>query len=86
MDDFEISFSFQAPWKSRDPSCRPPKGWPKKGRVEFRNYATRYREELDLVLKGVTADIRSQQKVGIIGHTGAGKNLLYSYENIMIFD
>ena len=28
-----------------------PEGWPEGGRIEFKNYSTRYREGLDLVLR-----------------------------------
>ena len=48
--------------------------WPSKGRIDFMDYVTRYRPELDLVLRGVTMSIRSGEKVGIVGRTGAGKS------------
>ena len=37
---------------------------------------TRYREGLDLVLKGVSFVIGPGEKVGIVGRTGAGKSSL----------
>ncbi|KAM7072953.1 ATP-binding cassette sub-family C member 2 isoform 2-T2 [Molossus nigricans] len=55
---------------------RPPAGWPSKGEIQFNNYQVRYRPELDLVLKGITCDIRSQEKIGVVGRTGAGKSSL----------
>jgi ATP-binding cassette subfamily C (CFTR/MRP) protein 1 len=42
----------------------------------FHDYATRYREGMDLVLRGVSFRIKSTQKVGIVGRTGAGKSSL----------
>ncbi|KAL4216368.1 hypothetical protein ACF0H5_024095 [Mactra antiquata] len=54
----------------------PPADWPKTGKVEFRNYVTRYREGLDLVLKGINCTIQDGEKVGIVGRTGAGKSSL----------
>lgn len=55
---------------------RPPENWPDKGGVEFVNYSTRYRAELDPVLRGVSLKIQPREKVGIVGRTGAGKSSL----------
>ncbi|KAL7818503.1 P-loop containing nucleoside triphosphate hydrolase protein [Trichoderma gracile] len=58
------------------PSKRPPVAWPSKGEVDFKNYSTRYREGLDLVLKNINLDIKSHEKIGVVGRTGAGKSSL----------
>ena len=42
---------------------RPAPMWPEEGRVDIENYSTRYREGMDLVLKGVTAHITGGEKV-----------------------
>ncbi|RYP74275.1 hypothetical protein DL771_003096 [Monosporascus sp. 5C6A] len=55
---------------------RPPRNWPAHGSVEFIGYSTRYRKELDPVLKNVTFKIQPREKVGIVGRTGAGKSSL----------
>lgn len=55
---------------------RPPVAWPAKGEVEFSNYSTRYREGLDLVLKNINLSIKSHEKIGVVGRTGAGKSSL----------
>ncbi|KAJ2858286.1 Canalicular multispecific organic anion transporter 1 [Coemansia erecta] len=36
----------------------------------------RYREGLDLVLKGISFKIKGKQKIGVVGRTGAGKSSL----------
>jgi ABC-type bacteriocin/lantibiotic exporter with double-glycine peptidase domain len=36
----------------------------------------RYRDDTDIVLKGVNVRIASQEKVGIVGRTGSGKSTL----------
>jgi len=53
-----------------------PADWPAKGSVEFVDYSTRYREDLDLVLKNVNFKIDAGQKIGVVGRTGAGKSSL----------
>ena len=53
-----------------------PKSWPEHGEVEFCNYATRYRAGMDLVLRGISFKIEANEKVGIVGRTGAGKSSL----------
>ncbi|KAJ1725861.1 hypothetical protein LPJ61_005606, partial [Coemansia biformis] len=55
---------------------RPDVSWPEQGVIEFRNYSTRYREGLDLVLKDMSFRVLPSQKVGIVGRTGAGKSSL----------
>lgn len=42
---------------------RPPHGWPSKGEIQFIDYKVRYRPELELVLQGITCNIRSTEKV-----------------------
>ncbi|CRL02706.1 CLUMA_CG015844, isoform A [Clunio marinus] len=62
----------EAPWKTveMDPT------WPQKGIVIFKNFQVRYREGLELVLKGIDFSVKSQEKIGIVGRTGAGKSSL----------
>ncbi|KAJ2774929.1 hypothetical protein IWQ57_000607 [Coemansia nantahalensis] len=55
---------------------RPDAQWPAQGALEFRDYSMRYREGLDLVLKGLSFSVQPGQKVGIVGRTGAGKSSL----------
>ncbi|KAK9428356.1 P-loop containing nucleoside triphosphate hydrolase protein [Lipomyces doorenjongii] len=55
---------------------RPPADWPAEGSVQFHDYSTRYRIGLDLVLKGINLHIKSGEKVGVVGRTGAGKSSL----------
>ncbi|XP_076363250.1 multidrug resistance-associated protein 1-like isoform X2 [Tachypleus tridentatus] len=57
-------------------SNKPNKPWPDYGNVVFDNYTTRYREGLDLVLRGISCEINAGEMVGIVGRTGAGKSSL----------
>uniref|UniRef100_A0A915M537 ABC transporter domain-containing protein n=1 Tax=Meloidogyne javanica TaxID=6303 RepID=A0A915M537_MELJA len=62
----------EASWKSSK-GREPPADWPSRGAVHFQKYSCRYRPELDLSLRGITAEIKPGEKVGIVGRTGAGK-------------
>uniref|UniRef100_W5MJY3 ABC-type glutathione-S-conjugate transporter n=1 Tax=Lepisosteus oculatus TaxID=7918 RepID=W5MJY3_LEPOC len=53
-----------------------PPAWPQTGTIELRGYGLQYRKGLDWALKGITVQIREQEKVGIVGRTGAGKSSL----------
>ncbi|XP_054570748.1 multidrug resistance-associated protein 1 [Eptesicus fuscus] len=64
----------EAPWRIQE--MTPASTWPQVGRVEFRDYSLRYREDLDLVLKHINITIEGGEKVGIVGRTGAGKSSL----------
>ncbi|CAL5871981.1 uncharacterized protein PFLUO_LOCUS6238 [Penicillium psychrofluorescens] len=55
---------------------RPAIGWPGQGAVSFKDYSTRYRAGLDLVLKDINLDIKPHEKIGVVGRTGAGKSSL----------
>lgn len=55
---------------------RPAESWPETGDIKFVNYSTRYRPELDLILKNINLHIKPKEKIGIVGRTGAGKSSL----------
>ncbi|XP_054155706.1 ATP-binding cassette sub-family C member 2-like [Oppia nitens] len=63
----------EADWQS---ATKLPDNWPEKGCVRFDGYGTRYRQGLDLVIKGIDIDIKSGEMIGIVGRTGAGKSSL----------
>ncbi|ODV84224.1 hypothetical protein CANARDRAFT_8901 [[Candida] arabinofermentans NRRL YB-2248] len=55
---------------------RPATNWPFNGTINFKNYSTKYRPELDMVLKNINLSIQKKEKIGIVGRTGAGKSSL----------
>ena len=58
------------------PENDPGQDWPEHGVIKFTNYQTRYRDGLDLVLRGIDFKTQSGEKIGIVGRTGAGKSSL----------
>lgn len=55
-------------------SKEPPKDWPKQGRVEFHDLTMRYAVGDSAVLRNLSFEVLSGEKVGIVGRTGAGKS------------
>ncbi|XP_041788072.1 ATP-binding cassette sub-family C member 4-like [Anopheles merus] len=53
-----------------------PADWPQQGRIEFRNVCFRYAEHDVAVLHSLCFAVAAQEKVGIVGRTGAGKSSL----------
>ncbi|XP_035914948.1 multidrug resistance-associated protein 1 isoform X1 [Anopheles stephensi] len=64
----------EAAWEL--PNSTLPRDWPEQGMVEFRDFQVRYREGLELVLRGISFTVKGGEKVGIVGRTGAGKSSL----------
>lgn len=55
---------------------RPPSKWPSKGEIQFKHYYTKYRQDLEPVLKDINLSIKLREKIGVVGRTGAGKSTL----------
>lgn len=55
---------------------RPPDNWPNEGRIDVKNLTLRYAPDLPDVLKDLTFSIGANEKIGIVGRTGAGKSTL----------
>jgi len=55
------SYVFQAPLTVADE--KPDDSWPYHGAVTFQEYSMRYREELDLVVRNICAEIKGGEKV-----------------------
>lgn len=55
---------------------KPQINWPQHGNISFKDYSVKYRENYDNVLKDIRIEIKSGEKIGIVGRTGAGKSSL----------
>ena len=62
---------------SINPKYRAPRSFPQNGDIEIKNLRMKYRENAPMILKGITVNIESAEKVGIVGRTGAGKSSLF---------
>ncbi|XP_055357966.1 LOW QUALITY PROTEIN: ATP-binding cassette sub-family C member 10-like [Paramacrobiotus metropolitanus] len=51
-----------------------PRDWPQLGAVDFNTVSLRYRNDLPLVLKGISLQIPAGKRIGVVGRTGAGKS------------
>ena len=50
--------------------------WMSKGHIKFNKYSVKYRPDTEVVLKDIDIEIKSGEKVGVVGRTGAGKSTL----------
>jgi ATP-binding cassette subfamily C (CFTR/MRP) protein 4 len=56
----------------------PEETWPQQGNVEFKSVTMQYSPEKPMVLNQVCFTVKSGEKLGIVGRTGAGKTSLVS--------
>ncbi|KAL0935128.1 ABC bile acid [Colletotrichum truncatum] len=54
----------------------PPASWPTEGRVEVKDLVVSYADDLAPVLKGLTFSVKKNERIGVVGRTGAGKSSL----------
>lgn len=54
----------------------PPATWPTEGRLEVDNLVVTYAQDLPPVLKGISFSVDKNERVGVVGRTGAGKSSL----------
>ena len=50
--------------------------WPEEAKISFKSLSLKYRENMPLVLKDISLEIKDGDKIGIVGRTGAGKSSL----------
>lgn len=50
--------------------------WISNGRIRFADFSARYRPDTELVLNKISFEVKPEQKIGVVGRTGAGKSTL----------
>ncbi|WYZ44130.1 hypothetical protein EsH8_VII_000566 [Colletotrichum jinshuiense] len=55
---------------------QPPATWPTEGRLEVKDLVVSYAEDLPPVLKGLSFSVKQNERIGVVGRTGAGKSSL----------
>ncbi|PPQ73481.1 hypothetical protein CVT26_010183 [Gymnopilus dilepis] len=58
------------------PEGKPPAAWPKTGELKVESLSARYSETGPKVLHEVSFEVRSGERIGIVGRTGSGKSSL----------
>ncbi|KAH9224216.1 P-loop containing nucleoside triphosphate hydrolase protein [Leptodontidium sp. 2 PMI_412] len=54
----------------------PPAAWPSEGRLEVNDLVVGYAPDLPPVLRGLTFSVKRNERIGVVGRTGAGKSSL----------
>jgi ABC-type bacteriocin/lantibiotic exporter with double-glycine peptidase domain len=55
---------------------KPPAAWPTRGHIGVDDLVVGYAADLPPVLKGLTFNVNSNERIGVVGRTGAGKSSL----------
>ncbi|KAG5176755.1 hypothetical protein JKP88DRAFT_265312 [Tribonema minus] len=76
MTAFERMLHYSKLPAEPDSGVKAPEDWPRSGGIEVQDLHVRYREDLPLVLKGITFAVSPGTKLGIVARTGAGKSSL----------
>ncbi|XP_030838050.1 multidrug resistance-associated protein 4 [Strongylocentrotus purpuratus] len=71
-----IEYSQLKPEAPLEKENKPDADWPKHGIITFEDVSVSYSDDGPLVLKNLRCCIRAEEKVGIVGRTGAGKSSL----------
>ncbi|CAD8189167.1 unnamed protein product [Paramecium octaurelia] len=91
---FERCLDFTKVPQEKQNQNDPPRNWPSSGKIEFKELSVRYRPNLPFALKEFSYTINENEKIGVVGRTGAGKStialslirMLEAYEGQILID
>ena len=64
------------PVEDQSSTVKTPAAWPAEGRLEVSNLVAGYAPDLPPVLKGLSFSVEKNERIGVVGRTGAGKSSL----------
>jgi len=59
--------------KENTPAGVPPAYWPASGSIRIENLSARYSPDGPLVLEDINLEIKSGERIGVVGRTGSGE-------------
>jgi ABC-type multidrug transport system fused ATPase/permease subunit len=74
IDEYLNNKQHEKPWHIA--KTKPSNEWPQNGNILIENYSVKYKDNLTNVLENLNLKIKSGEKIGIVGRTGAGKSSL----------
>ncbi|XP_011696223.1 PREDICTED: probable multidrug resistance-associated protein lethal(2)03659 isoform X2 [Wasmannia auropunctata] len=72
----EYSHLEEEPMIDSKPDSKPPDDWPTKGLVKFKDVNLKYNRRGTCILKNINFTVVPEEKIGVVGRTGAGKSSL----------
>lgn len=77
MISFERCLEFtKIPQENQEENREKIKSWPNNGVIKFNKLSVKYRANLPCALDNFSYLINSNEKIGIVGRTGAGKSTI----------
>ena len=71
-----LEYSQLRPEKQPELPRKLPIDWPSEGKIEFKNVFYRYSVDSEPVLRSLSFSVKPNEKVSVVGRTGAGKSSL----------
>lgn len=69
-----IDLKPEPPLETDENDCNRLTDWPSSGSIAFSNLSLKYDDNSNAILKSMNLSIKSGEKIGIVGRTGAGKS------------